>query len=135
MSHGRGVAAKLRNPEPCLRGKESAFGGSLPAVAVLDPFHFLGNFVDALLDRFDVRMQLAQDRVFFMGNVFDSLPLFSELLEHRILSGRNAMHPPETNDPAAEPGDVREIENETGHIQARSRRRFLLIRAEPAAWR
>jgi hypothetical protein len=25
--------------------------------------------------------------VFFLGNVFDSLPLFSELLEHRILSG------------------------------------------------
>jgi len=69
--------------------------------------HFLRDVLDMLLDFADLRMHFANQIVLGSGEPFDSPSHFVELLQHRVLSRGNAMHPPKTNPPAREtyPGE------------------------------
>jgi hypothetical protein len=50
-------------------------------------------------------MDFSEHRVLFFRNFFDSFGLFSQLIEHGILSAGNSVHPPEAYTPA---GNVRD---------------------------
>ena len=53
---------------------------------VLDPRDFFGDFVDAFLNRFDVRMQVGKKGVLCFRESFDPVRLPRELLKDCVLT-------------------------------------------------
>jgi len=63
----------------------------------------LGRFfhlIDAFFNFLNRRMQFFQNLMLFPREFFDAPGLLVQLFQHRVLSLRNAIHPPETNSPA-----------------------------------
>ena len=56
-----------------------------------------------------------EDGLFFFGDVLNPVRLSAQLLKHGVLPSGDAVHPPETDAPAGESGEVGKIEQKTAH--------------------
>lgn len=82
-------------------------------------FHSLDfgrDLVDALLDRFNVRMHLAENVVLFLRDLFDAARLFGQFLQNGVLPLGDTVHPPEANTPAAQISQVKKIQKGVAHF-------------------
>jgi hypothetical protein len=82
----------------------------------LNAGHIVRDFVDRFLDRLDVGMDFSENRVLLFRNFFDSFGLFSQLIEHGILSAGNSVHPPEAYTPAGNVRDRQKVVIKAWHI-------------------